>query len=66
MHRISLLVLALLSISAFSASSSQRPQLTSDNSVTLMSPSGSTPLVEGFGFHGNIINIYGYGISYQF
>ena len=66
MHRISLLALVLLTISASSVSSSQRPQLTSDNSVTLMSPSGSTPLVEGFGFHGNIINLYGYGISYQF
>jgi hypothetical protein len=40
--------------------------LTADNSVTLMSPGGKTPLVKGFGFHGSLFNLYGYGISYRF
>ena len=69
MHKISPSIFAivlLLSCSSSAVLGAQRPQLTSDNSVTLVSPGGSTPLVKGFGFHGDILNVYGFGISYRF
>ena len=30
-----------------------------------MHPSGSTPIVEGMGFAGNLFNIMGFGVSYK-